>query len=312
MNYVTPAAVRSLEWVSALVPKLPHLYLTSSRDETVDKALRLFRWHRERAGVAIGFEGGYLGHTTAAARSLSDPAVHRQGPPHFSWPRVPHPAAAGEEASLRAIRAAVAAAGGPEQVLALFYEPCQERTGQTFPATFWPRLAELAGELDLPLCAVETATGCYRSGLGALASVGIPIAPDALLWWGGGQTGYLHVGTRWRVPDPMVLVSTWDGDELSLVREHHQLRAARRLDLGPALAAMDAAAAAADARGLPLRGLGLYRVLHAGDRAEPIVAELARHGLAARAYPGGRIAIAPGLDQAEEAGNRLARALSGA
>ena len=29
MNYVTPATVRALEWIGALVPELPHLYLTS-------------------------------------------------------------------------------------------------------------------------------------------------------------------------------------------------------------------------------------------------------------------------------------------
>src|SRR6185436_18483705 len=40
MNYVTPATVRALEWIGSLVPELPHLYLTSSRDESVDKALR--------------------------------------------------------------------------------------------------------------------------------------------------------------------------------------------------------------------------------------------------------------------------------
>src|SRR4030095_7257755 len=39
MNYVTPATVRALEWIGALVPELPHLYLTSSRDESIDKAL---------------------------------------------------------------------------------------------------------------------------------------------------------------------------------------------------------------------------------------------------------------------------------
>src|SRR6185503_3073845 len=114
MNYVTPAVVRASEHVTALYTRLPHLYLTSSRDETVDKSLRILRWHRRAARVAIGLAGGYLGHTTAAARSLSDPAVHRQGPPHFAWPLVPHPAAVGSAATGAALRGAVAAAGGPE------------------------------------------------------------------------------------------------------------------------------------------------------------------------------------------------------
>ena len=79
MNYVTPAYVRSLEWVNALYPVLPHLFLTSCRDELVDKSLRILRFHRPAAQVAIGFDGGYVGHTSAAARSISDPETHRQG-----------------------------------------------------------------------------------------------------------------------------------------------------------------------------------------------------------------------------------------
>src|SRR5690606_10873053 len=66
MNYVTPAAVRALEWLGALVPELPHQYLTSSRDESIDKALRLIRCTRKTAQIAIGLDGGYYGHTVAS------------------------------------------------------------------------------------------------------------------------------------------------------------------------------------------------------------------------------------------------------
>src|SRR5690606_40222519 len=48
-NYVTPAVVRATEWIGALAPRLPHLYLTSSRDETVDKSLRILRHGRRGA-----------------------------------------------------------------------------------------------------------------------------------------------------------------------------------------------------------------------------------------------------------------------
>ncbi|MCX5741075.1 MAG: aminotransferase class III-fold pyridoxal phosphate-dependent enzyme, partial [Proteobacteria bacterium] len=111
MNYATPAAVRAIEWIGALVPELPHLYLTSSRDECIDKAIRLIRSTRKTAQVAIGLDGGYLGHTVASTRSLSDPSTHAGGPGHFAWPRVPHPARAGTAATIAAIRAAVVAAG---------------------------------------------------------------------------------------------------------------------------------------------------------------------------------------------------------
>jgi acyl-CoA reductase-like NAD-dependent aldehyde dehydrogenase/4-aminobutyrate aminotransferase-like enzyme/ribosomal protein S18 acetylase RimI-like enzyme len=304
MNYVTPAAVRALEWIGALVPELPHMYLTSSRDEAIDKALRLIRCTRKTAQVAIGVHGGYYGHTAATCRSLSDPDVHLGGPPHFAWPRVPHPAQAGTAATIAALRAAVAAAGGPAGVLGLVYEVVQERTGQVVPAEFVTALGALRKELDLPLIAVETATHTYRSGKGPFLSTAIGLCPDVLTWWGGGQTGYLHVAPRWFVPGPLTLVSTWDGDELSLIRQHHQLRAARQLDIAGAAAALDHALGSVTSA-----GIGAYRVIDAGAMASSLAAALAERGIAVRRFPNQHLGIIPALDQIEAAAHALGAAL---
>jgi RHH-type transcriptional regulator, proline utilization regulon repressor / proline dehydrogenase / delta 1-pyrroline-5-carboxylate dehydrogenase len=321
MNYATPALVRALEWIGAMLPELPHLYLTSSRDECVDKALRIMRWHRKRASVAIGLDGGYVGHTTAAARSISDPAVHAQGPAYFDWPRVPHPADAGTLATCAAIRQAVADAGGSEHVFGLFYEVVQERTGKIFPADFWPALAALRDELDLPLLAVETASAGYRNGAAPFAHGRAPVKPDILMWWSGAQTGYLHVASRFFVSTPLTLVSTWDGDELSLVRHHHQLRAVRKLDLAAGVRALDQAMAVAEQKGLPSRGLGLYRVIDASGasgasdasgasgRAAEIIAHLHERGVRVRGLANQHLVVAPAMDQAEPAAAALGRAL---
>lgn len=304
MNYATPATVRALEWISALVPELPHMYLTSSRDEAVDKALRLIRCTRKTAQVAIGLGGGYYGHTAATCRSLSDPEVHLGGPAHFAWPRVPHPARAGTAATVGALRAAVEAAGGTANVLGFVYELVQERTGDVLPADFSAALAALRSELDLPLIAVETTTHSYRSGKGPFLSTAIGLVPDVLVWWGGGQTGYLHAATRWFVPGPLTLVSTWDGDELSLVRQHHQLRAARGLDVATAGAALDQALS-----GVTSAGLGAYRVIDAGGLATPLADALAARGIVVRRFPNGRLGVIPALDQIEAAADALGGAL---
>jgi RHH-type proline utilization regulon transcriptional repressor/proline dehydrogenase/delta 1-pyrroline-5-carboxylate dehydrogenase len=299
MNFATPALVRALEWVGALLPALPHLYLTSCRDECIDKTLRILRWHRKKAGVAIGVAGGYVGHTTAAARSLSDPAVHAQGPAHFDWPRVPHPAVAGVEATCAAIRQAVAAAGGPEHVFGLFYEVVQERTGQTMPASFWPALDALRAELDLPVIAIETASAAYRTGRGPFATGELGFTPDLLLWWGGAQTGYIHTSSRYFVDSPLTMVSTWDGDELSIVRQHHELRALRRQELAAGVQALDRAMARLAAAGLRSAGLGLYRVIAAGERAGTAVDAFRAHGLRVRRFANDHLAVAPAVDQVD-------------
>jgi acyl-CoA reductase-like NAD-dependent aldehyde dehydrogenase/4-aminobutyrate aminotransferase-like enzyme/GNAT superfamily N-acetyltransferase len=310
VNYVTPLMVRALEWIGALAPDLPHIYLTSSRDETFDKAVRLLRIHRKQARIAIGLDGGYLGHTIGSTRSLSDPAVHRGGPGYFDWPRVPHPAVAGAAASLAALRAAVAAAGGSAHVLGFFYEVCQERTGRTLPADFLVGLAALRKELDLPLVAIEHTTASYRSGHGPFASPALGLRPDVLGWWGGAQTGYLHVGSRWFVATPMALVSTWDGDELSLVRNQHQLRAARQLDIAGAAAALDRALAGSR---WPHAGLGLYRVIATESEADAdaLWAKAKDAGVLLRRFPGARLGVVPALDQAAAVAGRLAAVLEG-
>jgi RHH-type proline utilization regulon transcriptional repressor/proline dehydrogenase/delta 1-pyrroline-5-carboxylate dehydrogenase len=305
MNYVTPGMVRALEWIGALAPDLPHIYVTSSRDETVDKALRLLRTSRKQAAVAIGLAGGYYGHTVASCRSLSDPEVHRGGPGHFAWPRVPHPAVAGVDASLAALRAAIAEAGA-DRVFAIVYERVGERTGWVTPPAFLDGLAAIRAETGVPLLAVEHTTALYRSGLGAFAFPHGP-RPDIVAWWGGGQIGYLHVASRWFNSAPLALVSTWDGDELSLLRNYHQLRAARRLDVVDGAAALERALAAGP---VEHHGLGLYRVLHAGAAADALHAHCAAHGVVLRRFPGGRLGVVPGLDQAAEVAARLGAALA--
>jgi len=289
MNYVTPATVRAMEWLGALLPELPHIYLTSSRDETVDKALRLMKVTRKEAHTAIGLDGGYLGHTVATCRSLSDPSTHRGGPGHFAWPRVPHPAVAGVDATVRAIRDAVSAAGGPSKILGFVYEVVQERTGNTLTREHAAALAGLRKELDIPFIAAETTTHTYRSGLGAFMSPALGLVPDVLTWWGGGQTGYLHTSARWFVPGPLTLVSTWDGDELPLVRQQHQLRAARHIDVARESERLARALASKSAR-----GVGGYWVMDGGTQ---LAAELAGDGIRVRELPNGKLAVIPALDQ---------------
>ncbi|HEY4244127.1 MAG TPA: aldehyde dehydrogenase family protein [Kofleriaceae bacterium] len=303
MNYTTPGTVRAMEHISALAPELPHMYLTSSRDEAVDKALRLIRCTRKTAQVAIGIEGGYVGHTVASCRSISDPETHLGGPGHFAWPRIPHPARVGAQESLAALRAAVTAAG-KDALFGFVYEPLQERTGWMLPAEFVSGLTQLKKELDLPLIAVETAAATYRTGKPFL----MPIVPDVLVWWGGGQTGYLHTSARWFIGTPLTLVSTWDGDELSLIRQHHQLRAARHVDLAAGAAALDRALEKLPP-GVTVHGAGAYRVLDAGAKASAFAGSLEERGISVRRFPNGRLGIAPALDQLGEAAHAIGAAL---
>lgn len=311
-NYVTPAIARATEWAASLVPDLPHLFLTSGRDETIDKSVRMLRWHRKNGRLVISLEGAYVGHTTACARSVSDPSTHRGGPAHFDFPHVPHPAEVGESVSIDAMRAVIAGAGA-DGVLGIYVEMVQERTGRVLSDAFIAALDALRGETGVPIVLVETASAYYRSGRGAFASSSLrtTFVPDALVWWTGGQQGFVHVTSKLYVPTPLTFVSTWDGDELSLIQAHHQLRAARNVDVAALAVELDRALEPLAERGMSASGLGLYRVIAAGDRADALLAALETRGMRATRFANDAIGIAPSLDCGSRALGLLREALTG-
>jgi succinylglutamate-semialdehyde dehydrogenase len=299
VNYVTPAIVRAAEWASAIAPDHPHLFLTNGRDETIDKTVRMLRYHRKEGRVVIALDGGYVGHTTACARSLSDPSVHRGGPSHFDFPRVPHPAVVGDAVAIEALRETITRAGAAH-VLGVVVEMVQERTGRVLSDAFVRTLVELRRTTGVPIVVVETASAHYRSGRGPFASSALraDFVPDALVWWTGGQLGLVHVTSALYVATPLTFVSTWDGDELSLVQAHHQLRAARAIDVTAISTALDAALAPLASVEIESSGLGAYRVVRAGDRATQLSNMLSAHGARVSVLPNGAIPLAPSLDRA--------------
>ncbi|MCY1058181.1 aminotransferase class III-fold pyridoxal phosphate-dependent enzyme [Nannocystis sp. SCPEA4] len=264
-NYATIDTVHYSEHLRLLAPRgTGHMYFTSSRDETIDKALRCLRLGRPQGQIAVGLEGGYLGHVTAAARSLSDPAGFGDGLALFDFPRLPHPDAdlPGFTAGLKHLVEKT----GADKILGLFVEVVGERSGRVLAGATASALAAACREHDIPLVLVEAASGCYRSGAGPWGVDALPadVVPDMVLWYPGGQIGHIFVGDRYYIKKPLVLISTWDGDELSAIRAHEHLRAARRLDLGDSIAALDALLhndVLPACPGARLGGAGLYRTI---------------------------------------------------
>ncbi len=294
LNYATPAHVRALEWVSALTPTHPHLYLSSGRDEAVDKAIRLLRYGHPKTVNVATFAGNYFGHTAASTRSLSDVNLHRQVGPTFDWPRLPHPALVGEQAALSALRDFLRQTSGT--TVALVYELVGERTGLVLPKAFCKSLEDVREEFKVGLIAVETASAGYRSGVDAFLSQTYEHKPDTLVWWPGGQTGYVHVTSEKYIKAPMKLVSTWDGDELTLIRHHHQLRAVRRLDRAAVIEGLSAAANKLQEMGFSVQGLGMHRVVECGRQVRNIQRALRSRGVHCYAAANGNLLVTPSWD----------------
>ena len=311
-NFITPAYARYAEALRAVTPPgMAHMYFTSGNDEMVDKSLRSLRHQRGQARIAVSFDGSYVGHTTAAARSLSDVGGPAGAGPfgYFDWPRLPHPNDAGCVAALDA----VVAQHGVEALLGVYVETVQARTGRVLSRDGWAALCAWRDRTGVPLVLIETTTGFGRAGGRRWFSEQLEGHADLVLWWAGGQIGHVFASDRVFVSEPLQLISTWDGDELSATRLLWQLYATEGLDVGPAAHALGEVL---NAVGLNASGAGLYRVVcMAPERAARLTTRLRERGVLVGRPPLGEpglILIAPPVTVTVDEVARFGEALRGA
>ena len=317
-NFITRPYVRYAEYMRALRPRgTDHLYFTSSLDELVDKSVRVLKHKRKDGHVVVGLSGGYFGHTTAAARSLSDwSALHgaerdaMRAPPdegYFGWPRVSHPSA-DPAATISALDALVATHGA-DALLGVYVESVQAKTGRALSAEAWSALCAWRDRTGVPIVLSETTTGCYRSGHGPWWLDGVEGDPDCVLWHGGGQLGHIFCSTAVFVEKPLAFISTWDGDELSATRNLWQLYAAAQADVAAVAKKLDEGLAKAGYD--QVEGVGLYRVLTVSERrADLVTAELKRSGLELTKIGPRRFVICPPVTVDPKDIDRLLQALT--
>lgn len=231
-NWMTPNVIRHVEWIRAHAPQgLGHLYLSSGRAEATDKCIKTLFFHRKGAQFCVSFDGAYWGETTAASRSLSDPVFGT----YFPWMHVPYPAVEGnpfrepegaltplESLSLQRLREIVQP--DPAKFIGVFLEPIQEKTGRRVSIRFLRALRALCEELDVPLAYNEAASWAYRGAPSLFYTSTAGVTPDALVFYGGGQLGHTLVNDRYFIKQPLQMISTWDGDELSALRLREQVR----------------------------------------------------------------------------------------
>lgn len=252
-NFVTPDFVRYAELLRKLAPRAcRHAYFTSGRDEVNDKAVRCLRVSRPKGQIVIGLRQQFVGTTTAVSRSLTEPSAFAAPFSWFDWPLAPHPAQSVQE-SVVAINALVAK-HGPDHILGFVVELMGEKTGNVVPAEFLMELDKIRKVTGIPIAFVETASALGRNGQTLFYSDSQPIAPNLVLWYTGAQLGQIFTDDQYYVAKPLTLISTWDGDEISMRRNYrHLLTAHERLATGYAKQF------AALVKDLPLQGIGMWR-----------------------------------------------------
>lgn len=232
-NWATPNLVRYSELLRALMPScLKHTYFTSGRDEVVDKGVRSLRFHRLEADMVIGFSHQWLGTITAAARSLSHDQGQSQPFKWFDWPHIPHPAIVGNHASLTQLSSLLSLVPH-EKVLAIVVELMGEKSGANFDAHYLSELEKIRMRTGIPLVFVESTSALGRSGQSLFLTDTLPVKPNMVWWYSGGQLGHVFVDDQYFVEKPLTLISTWDGDDLSIARAYHHLITASKQSRDP-------------------------------------------------------------------------------
>ncbi|MCA9507740.1 MAG: aminotransferase class III-fold pyridoxal phosphate-dependent enzyme, partial [Myxococcales bacterium] len=230
-NWATPNLIRYSELLRALMPKhLKHSYFTSGRDEVVDKGLRSIRYHRLEADMVIGFSHQWLGNITAAARSLSHDQGQSKPFKWFDWPHVAHPQIVGAHESLNQIQQILKTTPS-NKILAFVVELMGEKSALSFDDEFLQKLDDIRKQTSIPLVFVETTSSLGRSGKTLFLSDSLSVKANMVWWYTGGQLGHVFVDDNYFVEKPLTLISTWDGDEISINRAYHYLLAASERSL---------------------------------------------------------------------------------
>jgi len=280
-NFVTPDFVRYAELLRRLAPAAcKHAYFTSGRDEVNDKAVRCLRVSRPQGQIVIGLRQQFFGTTTAVSRSLTEPSEYNAPFSWFDWPLVK---------SIEDIKKTIAQQGA-DKVLGIFVELLGEKTAIPSSPEFLLALDKIRQETGVPIVFAETASALGRNGQTLFYSDAQAIRPNLVLWYTGAQLGHVFTDDQYYVAKPLTLISTWDGDEISILRNYRHMLLARE-SLKAGLAKQFDEVLAQQGISKHLAGLGLWR----SAKTPNLAAEAQKRGLLLANGFDGRTMITPHL-----------------
>ncbi len=148
-----------------------------------------------------------FGKGSFLSRSLSD-----HNDPYFKVDHLDTPVAANHEQILEQIEELT----NKNKYLAIWIEPLPQKTMEPVPYKFLIELRRLTKEKGINLVFNETGAQAFRfNSKNYFASNDAAITPDASMVFLGGQAGMAFVRREKFVDKPLMMISTWDGDEFS-------------------------------------------------------------------------------------------------
>jgi hypothetical protein len=211
-NFVSEDFLENVKAFSDLFPKeLRHGYTTSGQSEAVDKIAKTIWYNDQRPNKTphmITFKGHYFGMGSFLARSLS-----LEKDAFFPVTHLDAPNGNNDNAVLEALEKELKARVN----LGVWIEPITQKNPEKVSKAFLTKVKALCEKYQTSLIYNETASAAFRYDNALFsASNDDSLTPDAVMVYQGGQAGMVLVREKHFLPRPLMLISTWDGDEHSL------------------------------------------------------------------------------------------------
>ncbi len=211
-NFVSEAFLSGVkDFLTVLPEDLRHGYTTSGQSEATDKVAKSI-WFKSEAKIKesnvnkmLTFDNHFFGNGSMLARSLS-----YAGDVYFKTTKLTHPT----ETNYASVLADVEREMKSGEYLAVWIEPVLQKTMEKVPMNFLIELRKLASHYNVALVYNETASQFFRYSDKSFMVSSLPeITPDAGLIYMSGQSGIAFTSTRYFLEQPLMMISTWDGDE---------------------------------------------------------------------------------------------------
>lgn len=222
-NFVSePFLAGVKEFLKVLPEQLRHGYTTSGQSECVDKVAKTI-WVKSHPDLRennvnkmLTFTNHYFGNGSMLSRSLS-----LVNDPYFNVTRLAHPT----EDNMAEVLKLVEAEFKTKTYLAVWLEPLLQKTMEKVPYEFLRSLKKLCSQYKVALVYNETAAQFFRySSKGFMASSIEEISPDAGMVYFSGQSGIAFASNEYFLEQPLMMISTWDGDEYHFLSYYHAFK----------------------------------------------------------------------------------------
>ncbi len=215
-NFVGKRFLKQIDELFAIFPEgLRSGYTTSGLSECLDKVVKSIWVTGRKKTKLLTFAGHYFGQGSNLSHSLSNPSFN-----YFKVDRVAHPDNLNQDEVLVQVENILK----EDETLGIFLEPLPQNILKPIPLSFLKRLKALGIKYKSPIVYNESASQKFNYSKNFyFAGNNLEITPDAMICFFGGQAGLVAVKKELFLEKPLMMISTWDGDEFSFANYHYSM-----------------------------------------------------------------------------------------